>query len=613
MNAPEHNPLAAAEYLATLGLQQAPYLDSTDARFFYADPGLTQRLDLLQHLTQFGDMLLGVSGPVGSGKTILAQQFLQRGNTNWRSCRLNGAHLQHPDELLVKLAECFGLQASATPERLKAELVRHCQTLRHNTQLAVVVIDDAQQLPDPVLKALLELADGPRETLKLLRVILFSEPGLEQRLAATGWHSPQQPLLHNVEIPRFDEQQTAAYLMYRLAVAGYSGESPFSLTEIRALHKATDGLPGKLNVLAHETLIEHASRMAARKTVSAAGSRRAPPVLVLGLIGSLIAGGLTWYLSQNQTTHEPLAPPLDLVTSAPPTAPATSPKTENVTPVPPEVPSERPAQESGESLETTPEIQQSTDKHNKIQSEPASASSQPATPANTTTAADDVRPADLARPEPEPAPTVPDTAPATVAVTTPAPVMDSPVPPPQSTGLATAPIDAPALPAVTPAGKASAPGGITAAKPTPTEKPQPATVSAPVTTTPGPTTQPAPTPAPEPSQPVATPITPAAASEQLGSAWLQSRPDSHFTLQLLGGRSEKSLREYLRQNPVPEPVATFRTVYKGANWYVLIHGDFENSAQAHAAAAALPANVRKGKPWARSFASVYADIQKTQR
>ncbi|MBI5462542.1 MAG: SPOR domain-containing protein [Gammaproteobacteria bacterium] len=93
---------------------------------------------------------------------------------------------------------------------------------------------------------------------------------------------------------------------------------------------------------------------------------------------------------------------------------------------------------------------------------------------------------------------------------------------------------------------------------------------------------------------------------------MQSRPGAHFTLQLLGGRSEKSLRDYLRQNHIPEPVATFRTVFKGDDWYVLVHGDFPDSATARAAVATLPPTVRKGKPWARSFVSIHTDMQKTR-
>ncbi len=130
-----------------------------------------------------------------------------------------------------------------------------------------------------------------------------------------------------------------------------------------------------------------------------------------------------------------------------------------------------------------------------------------------------------------------------------------------------------------------------------------------------PTTPPA--PVTEASQPAAdaTPApaktpAPKATTEQLGTEWLLSRAGSRFTLQLLGGRSEKSLREYLRQNRIPEPVATFRTTFKGSDWYVLVHGEFPTMAAAQAAIDTLPANVRKAKPWARSFVSVHEAMQK---
>ncbi|MFP5506837.1 MAG: ExeA family protein, partial [Gammaproteobacteria bacterium] len=268
MNAAAPQP-ADPDYLVTLGLQRAPFLDRIDDRFFYADPALVQRLDLLQHLTQFGDMLLGVIGPPGSGKSTLLQQFITRGGTAWRCCRINGAQTGSVDELLARLGAGFAVDVAADQERTKAALLRQFQSLRHATQLPVILIDDALQLPDPILKALLALGGSAKDTLKLVRIALFAEPGLEQKLIQAGLHSPQQPLLHSLDMPVFDIQQSAAYLMYRLAVAGYSGDSPFSLTEIRALHKAAEGLPGKLNVLAHETLMERAGRIAARNKTDA--------------------------------------------------------------------------------------------------------------------------------------------------------------------------------------------------------------------------------------------------------------------------------------------------------------------------------------------------------
>ncbi len=632
MNTAAHT-TSADNYLATLGLQQHPYLDSTDARFFYADPGLIQRLDLLQHLTQFGAMLLGVTGAVGSGKSTLAQQFLLRSNSaSWRSCHLNGTQLQQPAELLEKLAEGFGLHTSFTPERLKADLVRHCQSLRQNAQLPVVVIDDAQLLPDPVLSALLALADDDAfATLKLLRIILFSEPGLEQRLVAMGLHSPSRLLLHCMEIPCFDAQQTAAYLMFRLAAAGYSGECPFSLTEIRALHKSTAGVPGKLNIQAHELLLEHAGRIALRKHVATPSPRRIRPAVVMGLIGSLVAVALAWYLNQDRAVWESLA----RLASAPPSVPVTDSKPAAER----SQPTAEPKEESKISLESTPDnLQQDVRKevisensaitpaptidsatiesaappmdagHEPAPALPALEAQPAAAPPANQAVADG--PSDTQAPEPIPVP---------IQVPVPAPA-SSPAPQP---AVDNKPAAAKMIPPETPAQPAAAPASATKAQ-TPErsqtattelpEKSQPPITTAPMATVTPPTTPPV--LVAEPSQPAAD-VTPPpakaptskATTDQLGTEWLLSRDGSRFTLQLLGGRSEKSLREYLRQNRIPEPVATFRTTFKGSNWYVLIHGDFPTMAAAQAALDTLPANVRKAKPWARSFATVHAAMQ----
>lgn len=565
-----------------LGLDRAPFLDQIDDHFFYADPVLIQRLDLLQHLTRFGDMLLGISGPRGSGKTTLLRQFLQRGNTTWRSCLIDGGRIEQPVELLTRLAEGFGQNMTVPPQRLKADLIRYCQGLQHNSQQAVIVIEDAHLLPDPALKVLLELGGDARETLKLIRVLMFGEPGLEQRLIAAGLHSPQQPLLHSLDIPRFNEQQTAAYLMYRLAVAGFSGDSPFSLTEIRAMHKAAEGLPGKLNALAHETLIDRANRAGARKRAKSdpeAVESTIPPrprartralallglLLVVGVIGYFLrSGSLQPWLGklipqQTASVEIPSALPVEPLELTRPDPQVTEPETRE--------PGEAIEQLGlAENLELTQESKQPTDiKEDNL------------------TSAD---PGSIATTEQAPQPDValtPEAAPETL----------QPMPPLESTE-----------------------GVVDEA---PDQKPVDATSAGPV---PKPETTPKPTEIPEktletsPPQETLAHTAPRQAPTDpenpgvLGSTWLLERPPTHFALQLLGVHSAASLNSFVAAHPIPTPAASFHTEYKGGDWYVLVQGDYPNLKAALAAVNTLPAALRTSKPWPRTFASIQAEIRK---
>jgi len=590
LNSPNQHS-AVTDYLAVLGLEREPFLDQVDDRFFYADPILIQRLDLLQHLIRFSDMLLGVIGPSGSGKSTLLRQFKLRGDTGSRRCFVHAAQIQKSSDLLTKLAECLDQGPNAAPDRLAADLLRHLRALQLGAQRVVLVVDDAHLLPEKALSDLLQLAGDARQTLQLMRVVLFSEAGLEQKLAEAGLHIPQQPLIHNLEIPRFDEQQTAAYLMYRLAVAGYSGDSPFSLTEIRALHKAADGLPGRLNVLAHETLMERANRIASRKASASSGSgqpKRRPALIGAVIVGVALLGAASWYFGpwgSRTGSHEPpivsaipvptASPPLPDAPAAAAQAPPASaaPKKEPITNLESHINISDASENKGVSSrdQTTEDDMTRETPATDLPEQEISAQAEPTrsrvgTPTEGAHGPDDGPPAAPVLAEQgeqtaaEPA-RQPSTADAVVEPTV-QPEPAAPVQPQQASRT-----EASETPATAPSAEAAQ------------------------QTEGGPATSPA-----------------ATAVEPAREPWLLARPPDRFALQLLGVRSEASLRGYLARHRPPAPIAYFRTQYKGGEWFVLVQGDYPSMAAARAAVATLPAAIRKGQPWPRSFAAIHADI-----
>lgn len=314
------------DYVAALNLDTDPFQDRHEPRFFYADPVLMQRLDLLQHLTRFSEQLLYVRAPEGAGKTMLLHQLRLRAADNWHTCQLDAAALGSPADLYVQLSRCFPDAAAENTEHFGSDLIHYCLGLQQSGQLAVLVIDDAERLPGPVLEALLGLARSPAETLKALRILVFATPALDTNLQSLALSSPGDALVHTLDLPPFDEQQSAAYLMYRLAIAGYSGDSPFSATEVRAMHKTAAGRPGELNRLARETLLEQNQQRAGQRHAAGSGHRPWRRARIAGVAltaAALIVGGF-WYLGSRapelpllseETVQlppaNPLAPPAD--------------------------------------------------------------------------------------------------------------------------------------------------------------------------------------------------------------------------------------------------------------------------------------------------------------
>jgi DamX protein len=280
------------DWLTTLGLEQDPFAPGYRPEFFYAEPAFLQRLDLLTHLLQFSDSLLVVLGEHGAGKTTLLRELSERAGDNWRICVLRGDEVHSLETALRRLAECLGLEAlPADAEALPERLMGHCQDLREAMELPILIIDDAEQVPPSLLRRLASLAGDPGATVQRLRILLFGAPALEGLLAQAGLAPGLAPFVQTLSVPRFNEVQAATYLMYRLTVAGYAGESPFSSTEVRAIAKASAGLPGPMNALARDALRTHAGQAGLNLGAAGAGRRWLP--LLLG--GLLLAAGAWWW------------------------------------------------------------------------------------------------------------------------------------------------------------------------------------------------------------------------------------------------------------------------------------------------------------------------------
>ncbi|MGA7801480.1 MAG: AAA family ATPase, partial [Gammaproteobacteria bacterium] len=281
-------------YLDALHLQRPPFGLDAEPAFFYAEPTLMQRLDLLVHLAQFSDRILIITGPEGAGKTSVLQQFMGRANESWRPCAMDSTEVPHRNALLARLASCFGAAGKADNSEVDVEaLLERWSALKNAGYHPMVIVDDAHKLNGGTLETLLNLAGDPTRTASRVTLVLLGEKGLRELLARAGLDPGRDHLLHTTALPALSPEQTAAYLAYRVAVAGYSGESPFAPTEARAIHKAAGGLPGRINRLAHEHLEEY---MARADTAGAASTRlgRRPPRWLLAGLGVVAVAVVLW-------------------------------------------------------------------------------------------------------------------------------------------------------------------------------------------------------------------------------------------------------------------------------------------------------------------------------
>jgi len=295
VNTPSAEKSRADTYLDYFSLACAPYANEPDPRFFYAGSTLSQRLDLLTHLTQFGDSIVIVAGPKGSGKTTLLDHFARRVNSSWTVAHLTASDI---NDFRQALATRLTGGGDSSTKQLLTDWMNRSQA----SDLLVVVIDDADQLTDSAIQQLAVLFD-PAFSART-RLILFGTSetgGLAKKAQEQGLIRGATQLL---EMPRLSDEDTAAYLVFRLAVAGFSGESPFSPTQVSAIAKSSNGRPGEVNRLADQCLFEQFEHAANRPgNRRSAVIHRALPILSAALGLAVLAG--LWQVFSRQTNNPP--------------------------------------------------------------------------------------------------------------------------------------------------------------------------------------------------------------------------------------------------------------------------------------------------------------------
>ena len=289
-------------YLGRYGLIEAPFAPAHDDRFFYLDAERAQRLDMLQHLCQYSQLLLMVTGPAGVGKTSLMRRFINNADQDWRICQLDATPMMDADQLVRHIATGFGLHPLPDdPAAVHGALYDHLVSLQRRNLVPILVVDDAHDLPEDALETLFQLADTESGDGHLLRIILFCEPQIERVLESRALRGVRDRITHTLDVPPLTEEQVAEYLRHRLHVAGFRGdESPFSPRAIKRIARSAEGIPARINRLAHSLLrggkVDEATAGGDETdntayTVSglmdARHARRAIPVLLIGILAGI--------------------------------------------------------------------------------------------------------------------------------------------------------------------------------------------------------------------------------------------------------------------------------------------------------------------------------------
>lgn len=242
-------------YLRELNLEFDPFAPGTPAKVFFEGGERRQLADEVIQLLQEGSMLVVVTGPLGSGKSILAREM--------RRCMGTAAVcIPIPATLFMNQAqflEAIGNQLpkhkhiGATPnvETGLARLKQFAAELDLEAQSLALLVDDAHELSAEVLELVEDLIGNSGRT--SISVVLFGESQLNNLLQNTLSEAFQANLVH-FKLAAFTTQDTMDYLHSKMSSAGLKTPLPFSGRVVGEIQNGSSGIPGAINALAADFL-----------------------------------------------------------------------------------------------------------------------------------------------------------------------------------------------------------------------------------------------------------------------------------------------------------------------------------------------------------------------
>ena len=243
-------------YLYHFGLRELPFTLTPNTNFFLGLESHNEAFAVLLTALKAGEGFIKVIGEVGTGKTLLCRKLLNEIPEHFITAYIPNPYLK-PDELRRAVAIELGVKQAQrmSVQLLTQRIQQKLIDLHKEGRSVVLILDEAQALPEESLEALRLFTNLETETRKLLQVVLFAQPELDERLSQVNFRQLRQRITFSYTLRAMTNVEVQRYIEHRLHVAGYKGALLFNTDLCKKISKATKGIPRLVNILCHKMLM----------------------------------------------------------------------------------------------------------------------------------------------------------------------------------------------------------------------------------------------------------------------------------------------------------------------------------------------------------------------
>jgi MSHA biogenesis protein MshM len=241
-------------YQKFFGIREIPFTLSPDTSYFFSYGHYGNALNTLLVALRTGEGFIKVVGEVGTGKTLLCRKLMNTLGDKFEIVYIPNPQLSSYG-LQVAIAEELGIKITRYVHRLQKMIMERLIEMNKQGKRVVLCIDEAQAMPEEAMETLRLMTNLETEKFKLLHVVLFGQPELDELLNQRSVRQLKQRITFSYRLEPLDRTGIDAYVMHRMVVAGFQGGMIFDDKAMDKLEMASRGIPRLINILCHKSLM----------------------------------------------------------------------------------------------------------------------------------------------------------------------------------------------------------------------------------------------------------------------------------------------------------------------------------------------------------------------